>query len=145
MKRLLKIIKGLGLILLLFTLVSSIGVSDSSYEASAKIVQASTEDGKEATTIMNTYTKDCDDTTGIHVTAEISGSGEKTITDEDGVIPTEEDTAPVEDETTSITTPPKFESGESLEEFDTEVEAWVQYILEEALLKIDDFPADIAI
>ncbi len=149
MKRHLKIIKGLGMILLFFVLVSTIGVSDSSYKASAKIVQASTEgDDEDAKTIINTYDKECNDPTGIHITAEILGSGEKTITDKDDVTPTEEYKTPVEDQTAdksqeSVTKPPAFEHGESVEEFNAEVDAWIHYLLEETLLRIDEFPVDI--
>ncbi len=143
MKRHLKIIKGLGMILLFFVLVSTIGVSDSSYKASAKIVQASIDgDDEEAKTIINTFDKECNDPTGIHITAEISGSGEKTITDVDDVTPTEEDKT-TDKSSNSVTLPPKFEPGESPEEFSAEVEAWSQYLLEGALLKSDDFLKDI--
>ncbi len=97
---------------------------------------------KKQKTIINTYDKECNDPTGIHVTAEISGSGEKAITDEDGVTPTEEDKT-TDKSSNSVTMPPKFELGESPEEFSAEMEAWSQYLLEGALLKSDDLLKDI--
>ncbi len=141
MKKHLKIMRRFSLLLLLFTLLSAVTVSENTYSVTVKQVSSS-EDEDPANTVINTYTEE-KDSPGIDVTCEISGSSEKTITDKDGMTPTEEDKT-TDKSPDSVIRPPKFEFGESVEEFNAEVDAWIQYTLEEELLTIEDFPADIA-
>ncbi len=144
-KRYLKILKGFVLVLVLFASVCAIGVCDGSYKASVKIVQVSTEDDdKVGTTTINTYMKESSEPAGIQVTAKILGSGEKTITDKDGVVLPEGDETPAKSPV-SITKPTYLEPGESIEEFSDDVYIWIQYMLDETQpLAFYDFPANVA-
>lgn len=140
----LEIIKKFGILLMLFILISAVAVSDNTYKTSVSVEQSTSfEDDDPAYTVMNTYTKE-KDSPGIDVTCEISGSGERTITDKDGVIPTEKDELPAKSPDSSIK-PPDLEPGESIEEFSDEVSEWAQYILDEdPLLTIEDFSQEVA-
>ncbi len=144
MKKYLEIIKMSGLLLLLFILVSTIAISDNTYKISVSVKQSVTSEDKDpAYTVINTYTKE-KESPGVSVTAKISGSGEKEITDKDGVAPAEEDTATKGPD--PIIKPPDLELDESPEEYNDEVSEWILYLLDKDPLSmiIEDFSQEAA-
>lgn len=141
MKRYLEIIKGLGLSILLFVMVSTIAMSENSYTVSVTIVQSSTSgDGDKANTVVNTYSKESD-TPGVHVTSEISGSGSSVITDDDNATP--DDATPTESDDSNAT-PPFFQLGElTSEEYNAALSEWITSVIEEdSTVTFDGFPQD---
>ncbi len=142
MKRYLEIIKGLGLILLLFVMVSTVATSDNSYTVSVTIVQSSTSgDEDEANTVINTYTQESD-TPGVHVKSEISGSGSSVVTDDDNATP--DDSTPTESADSDVK-PPFFQLDElTSDEYNAKLSEWVMSVIEEEPLEtFDDFPQEI--
>jgi hypothetical protein len=129
----LKIIKGFGLLLLLFVLVSAVAVSDSTHKVSVTILSSSSEDSDDANTIVNSYTVESD-SPNVHVKSVISGSGSSEITSEEDTIPTES--------TDSGIMPPDFQlDGLTREEYNDELLEWILSMLDEdPLLTIGDFP-----
>jgi hypothetical protein len=93
MKRHSKIIKALGLFVLIFVLASAVAVSEDTCEITVTIVESSSSDGGDnSNTVISTY----DSKTGLTETTEIFGSGTEVIAPVDGVTPSEGDTTPTE-------------------------------------------------
>jgi hypothetical protein len=132
----LEIIKGLSLLLLLFVLVSAIGVADNTYKVSVTVVQRSSPgDGDDANTVINTYTKESG-SPETNVKCEISGSCSSVITSEGNKISTKN----IDSDTNQ-----GFQlDGLTLEEYNDEVSEWVLSTLNEGqLVTFDDFPQDV--
>jgi hypothetical protein len=142
MKIHLEIIKGFGLLLLLFVLLSAVAVSEKSCEISVTIVESSSsEDGTEAKTVITTY----DSESGLTETTEIFGDDSTTTEGSDSEDNgSNGDTAPVEN--TDLGDMPDSQPDDLvLEEYDDE---WFELILsmlddENSLVIAGDFPEDI--
>jgi hypothetical protein len=93
MKRHSKIIKALGLFVLIFVLASAVAVSEDTCEITVTIVESSSSDGGDnSNTVISTY----DSKTGLTETTEIFGSDTEVIAPVDDVTPSEGDTTPTE-------------------------------------------------
>jgi hypothetical protein len=140
MKRHSKIIKALGLFVLIFVLASAIAVSEDTCEITVTIVESSSSDGGDnSNTVISTY----DSKTGLTETTEIFGSGTEVIAPVDDVTPSEGDTASVDTtpvDTTPVDTIPLNPDAEPIDlQFDesTYDDEWVELIL--SMIDADPF------
>jgi hypothetical protein len=148
MKKHLEIIRGLGLIFLLFISFGIVAASDDSddiHTVSVTIEQtSSSENGGDIVT--NTYNKDFETTesTDVQVSGVISGDKASVTTNLDDTTTTEDDTT-----TTESNNPvgmPEFRIDESSEKFTEKLSAWISFMVDDVdpILSIDDFTLNAA-
>lgn len=143
MKKYLEIIKGLGLIFLLFVSVGIVAGSDDSddiHTVSVKISQVSeSENGGDPVT--NNYEKDMTTTesTDVQVNGEISEKGSSITTNlGDTTTDTEDTTTSESDDPVGM---PEFKIGESPDEFNAKLSVWISSMLDDMdpIVNINDF------
>jgi hypothetical protein len=142
LKKHLELVKGLGLLLLLFVLASAVAVSENTYRSSVTIMQSSSSgDGDEAYTVINAYTRESD-SPEMHVTGIISGSGSSIITNQEDM-DKDNDKSPAKGADSG--TMPAFQFGElTPEEYNGELSEWILSTLDrDPFITIGDFPEDL--
>lgn len=143
MRKYLEIIKGFGLFLLLFAMVGTVAASDDIQTVSVTITQTSLA-GEDANPVTNTYNREIEspDPIDVHVKGMISGDLASVTTNLDDTITNEVDTAIIE--SAAPVSMPKFEFGESPDEFTEELSLWISFLLDTNSFKItDDFLLDV--
>lgn len=144
----LKIIKELGLFILLFVLASAVATSENSYTVTVTIVQSSTsEDSNEMNTVISAYSDD-GNSPATSETSVISGSGSSEITSEDDTVTDDSNDSGdsgADDSPSPGENPPDLQlDGTTYEDYSDELKAWISYIIDEdPLITIDDLPQDV--